>query len=160
MIPPEGQQDFLAEHPFDVVRSPLPESVLVEQASIPIRDGVMLAATVFRPRDTAKPVPVIATATPYGKDNYTQRDNFRDAPEGNVPGGGFYMGRVEISDHTRSKRPIPATGCRTAMPSWLSTCRDMAARVPILRGRRGRRRAGPTRWPGWTRSNGAPATWG
>lgn len=36
---------------------------------IPLRDGVTLAARIYRPRDAA-PLPVILTITPYGGDNY------------------------------------------------------------------------------------------
>lgn len=106
-LPPEGEKGFLDEHPFDLQRSPLPDSVLVEQVTIPMRDGITLAGTLFRPREESEPVPVIATATPYGKDQYGQWDNFRDAPAGNVPGGGFYMGTVRVSDHTAFEAPDP-----------------------------------------------------
>jgi uncharacterized protein len=47
------------------------------------------AGTPFRPREETAPVPVIATVTPYGKDQYDQWDYFRDAPAGNVPRGAF-----------------------------------------------------------------------
>ncbi|TIC81750.1 CocE/NonD family hydrolase [Nocardioides sp. GY 10127] len=105
-LPPEGEAHFLEDHPFDLVRTPLPESVLVEEARITMRDGVVLAATVFRPADGSV-VPVLATSTPYGKDDYGQWDHFRDAPEGNVPGGGFYLGQVTVSDHTPFEAPDP-----------------------------------------------------
>ena len=39
---------------------------------IPLRDGVQLNATLFKPKDPA-PVPVIFTLTPYIADNYTPR---------------------------------------------------------------------------------------
>jgi predicted acyl esterase len=48
-VPPEGEKDFLDEHPFDLQRSALPDSVLVEQVTIPMRDGITLAGTLFRP---------------------------------------------------------------------------------------------------------------
>jgi predicted acyl esterase len=105
-LPPEGEKDFLDEHPFDLVQKPLPEGVLIEKVTIPMRDGVQLAATIFRP-DSGDAMPAIVTATPYGKDNYQQWHNFRDAPEGNVPGGGFYLGHVEVSDHTPFEAPDP-----------------------------------------------------
>lgn len=103
-LPPEGEANFTDEHPWDVRRSPLPEGVLVEQARIPMRDGVELAATVFRPRD-GEPTPVITTMTPYVKDRYDQWEYFRDPPKGSV--AGFYMGTVEISDHTPFEAPDP-----------------------------------------------------
>ena len=105
-LPPEGEAGFLDDHPFDLIRSPLPDGVLVEQVSIPMSDGIELAGTVFRPANS-ETVPVIATSTPYGKDDYQQWNNFRDAPEGNVPGGGFYLGHVEVSDHTPFEAPDP-----------------------------------------------------
>lgn len=116
-IPPEGGRDYLEDHPFDVVTYPLPDEVLVEDLRIPMRDGISLGATIYRPA-AGPPVPVITTATPYGKDRYDQTNYFRDAPEGSVPGGGgFYLGRVMFSDHTPFEAPTRATGCPTATPS-------------------------------------------
>lgn len=106
-IPPEGGRDYLEDHPFDVVTYPLPDEVLVEDLRIPMRDGISLGATIYRPA-AGPPVPVITTATPYGKDRYDQTNYFRDAPEGSVPGGGgFYLGRVMFSDHTPFEAPDP-----------------------------------------------------
>lgn len=106
ILPPEGEANFLEEHPFELVRTPLPDSVLVEQVLIPMREGIKLPGTVFRPAN-GDVVPVITTSTPYGKDDYEQWNNFRDAPEGNVPGGGFYLWHVEVSDHTPFEAPDP-----------------------------------------------------
>jgi uncharacterized protein len=103
-LPPEGERNFLDDHPWDVKRSPLPDDVLLEEALIPMSDGVYLAATVFRPRSGA-PVPVITTMTPYVKDRYDQWELFRDPPLGSVTG--FYMGTVQISDHTPFEAPDP-----------------------------------------------------
>ena len=102
----EGKANYLFDHPFGLKRYPLPKSVLVEQVLIPTRDGINLAATLFRPR-TADPVPAIVTATLYGKDNYNQWTYFQDPPEGNIPGGAFYMGDVTVSDHTAFEAPDP-----------------------------------------------------
>ena len=102
----ERGPNWLDEHPFDLNFSPLPENVLVEDIRIPMSDGVMLAATLYRPRSD-EAVPVIATATPYGKDEFEQWNNFRDAPAGSVPGGGFYFGEVNVSDHTAFEAPDP-----------------------------------------------------
>src|SRR5579871_2707519 len=91
---PEGERNFMEEHPFEVMKYPLPTNILVEEVMIPMRDGIKLAANVFRPK-SEEPVPVITTATPYGKDRYDQWDAFRDPPKGTVPGGGgFYLGRL------------------------------------------------------------------
>jgi uncharacterized protein len=49
VLPPDGEGNFLEDHPFDLVRTPLTDAVFVEQVTIPMRDGVTLAGTVFRP---------------------------------------------------------------------------------------------------------------
>lgn len=105
-VPPEGRRDYLAAHPFNLTKYPLQDNILVEQVMIPMRDGIRLAATVFRP-NSQDPVPVIVTATPYGKDNYEQWSHFQDPPVGNVPGGGFYLGNLRVSDHTPFEAPDP-----------------------------------------------------
>src|SRR5829696_4178318 len=58
------------------------------------------------PAGGRRPVPAIATATPYGKDAYQQWHNLWDAPEGNVPGSGFTSGT------SRSPTPVRGTGPR------------------------------------------------
>ena len=94
-------------HPFGLTKTSLPKDVISEDVRIPMRDGVQLAASVYRPTGAA-PVPVVTTATPYGKDNFDQWQYFKDSPEGNLPsGGGFYMGNFEISDHTPFEAPDP-----------------------------------------------------
>lgn len=106
-LPPEGERDFLEDHPFEVMTYPLPDDVLVEDVRIVMRDGVVLAATVYRP-SVGPPVPVITTATPYGKDRYDETGFFRDSPVGSVPGGGgFYLGTVEFCDRTPFEAPDP-----------------------------------------------------
>jgi len=106
-LPPEAEHDYMEAHPYDIVRFPLPDDVLVEEAMIPMRDGIHLAATIFRPSDNTR-VPVITTATPYGKDRYDQWEAFKDPPIGTVPGGGgFYLGRLEFSDRTAFESPDP-----------------------------------------------------
>lgn len=105
-LPPEGKANYLVDHPFGLRKYALPSGIVVEDVKIPMSDGVNLGATVFRPGTDGR-VPVIVTATPYGKDNYNQWNNFRDPPEGNVPGGGFYMGDVSVSDHTAFEAPDP-----------------------------------------------------
>ncbi len=106
-VPPEGIKNWLSDHPFNLVKYSLPDNILEEETFIPMRDGIMLAVTVFREKNGI-PVPVITTATPYGKDNFDQWDLFRDPPIGTVPGGGgFYMGNVRISDRTPFEAPDP-----------------------------------------------------
>jgi putative CocE/NonD family hydrolase len=79
--------------------------VAVEDVAIPMRDGVELTATVFRDPGAAAPVPVIAAMTPYLREGYDQWEGFRDPPLGHV--SDFYMGTVEISDHTAFEAPDP-----------------------------------------------------
>jgi predicted acyl esterase len=106
-LPPEGERDYLDDHPFDLVKYPLPKDILVEEVMIPMRDGIRLAANVFR-RKEGPPMPVITTMTPYGKDQYDLWNLFQDAPVGTVPGGGgFYLGRIEISDRCAFEGPDP-----------------------------------------------------
>ncbi len=106
-LPPEGEADYLDAHPFEVRTYPLGEDVLIEDVRIPMRDGIHLAATVYRP-SSGPAVPAITTATPYGKDRFDQTDNFRDAPAGSVPGGGgFYVGELRFSDRTPFEAPDP-----------------------------------------------------
>jgi uncharacterized protein len=100
-----GVVDWLEDHPWDVRRHPLPSSVAVEDVAIPMRDGVELTATVFRDPGAAAPVPVIAAMTPYLRKGYDQWEGFRDPPLGHV--SDFYMGTVEISDHTAFEAPDP-----------------------------------------------------
>jgi uncharacterized protein len=53
-----------------------PEIDLVWGVKVPLRDGVHLNATVFRPRDQAGPLPVIFTLTPYIGDTYYARARY------------------------------------------------------------------------------------
>lgn len=133
----EGKRNFLEDHPFELVTYPLPKNIVVEEVMIPMRDGIKLAATVFRP-DTTTPVPVITTATPYGKNRYDQWNAFRDPPEGTVPGdGGFYLGRIEFSDHAAFESPDPGF--------WVP--QGYAVMLVDLPGR-GRSESNPTATPG------------
>lgn len=107
VLPPEARENYLDDHPFDMQTYPLPDEVLFDDVRIPMRDGIHLGASVFRPR-TGAAVPAITTATPYGKDRYDQTNYFRDAPDGSVPGGGgFYLGSVRFSDRTPFEAPDP-----------------------------------------------------
>jgi len=48
-LPAEGERDYLDDHPFDLIKYPLSNDILVEEAKIPMRDGIRLAANIFRP---------------------------------------------------------------------------------------------------------------
>lgn len=102
-----NSSNWTNDHPFGLEKYPLPDDVVYQDVRITMRDGVALAASVYRPA-VSNPVPAITTATPYGKDNFDQWTFFKDAPEGNLPAGsGFYMGNFEISDHTPFEAPDP-----------------------------------------------------
>ncbi len=136
-LSPEGERDYLDDHPFDLIKYPLPEDILVEEVMIPMRDGIRLAANVFRRKDGA-PMPVITTMTPYGKDQYDLWNLFQDAPVGTVPGGGgFYLGRIEISDRCAFEGPDPGF--------WVP---NGYAVVLIDQPGRGRSESNPTSTPG------------
>lgn len=96
---------WLEDHPWDVRRSALPANVSVDDVAIPMRDGIELTATVFRDPGSPAPVPAIASMTPYLRQGYDQWEGFRDPPLGHVED--FYMGTVEISDHTAFEAPDP-----------------------------------------------------
>ena len=55
---------------------PAPEIDLLWAVKIPMRDGVHLNATVFKPRGQAGPLPVIFTLTPYNSDTYYARARY------------------------------------------------------------------------------------
>src|SRR6185295_8598613 len=56
--------------------TPLPEVDLTWGAKIPLRDGVHLNATIYRPHGQTDPLPVIFTLTPYIADSYHDRAMF------------------------------------------------------------------------------------
>lgn len=139
-----------------MVTYPLPDEVLVEDLRIPMRDGISLGATIYRPA-AGPPVPVITTATPYGKDRYDQTNYFRDAPEGSVPGGGgFYLGRVMFSDHTPFEAPDPGYWVPNGYAVVIVDLPGWGSPSPTPRERPVRRLAGMTSWHGSASSPGAP----
>src|ERR1041385_5139753 len=62
----------LAHQPTDD-KKPAPAVDLLWGVKMPLRDGVQLNATVFKPKDQKDPLPVIFTLTPYIADSYTDR---------------------------------------------------------------------------------------
>lgn len=66
---------FVAAHAYaDEKRPESPKPVdLIWGLKIPMRDGVKLNATVYRPHDQKDPLPVIFELTPYISDNYHSR---------------------------------------------------------------------------------------
>ena len=55
---------------------PAPEIDLLWAVKIPMRDGVHLNATIFKPRGQEGPLPVIFTLTPYNSDTYHPRARY------------------------------------------------------------------------------------
>jgi putative CocE/NonD family hydrolase len=55
---------------------PEPQVDLLWGLKIPMRDGVKLGATVYRPHDQKEPLPVIFTLTPYISDTYFERASY------------------------------------------------------------------------------------
>jgi hypothetical protein len=115
-LPRANETIYLDDHPFDLVKYPLPKDILVEEVMIPMRDGIRLAANVFR-RKSGPPTPVITTMTPYGKDHTTCGISSR------TPRSVRF--RVEAgftSDGSRSRigalsrGPTPASGCLMVTP--------------------------------------------
>lgn len=53
-----------------------PETDLLWAVKIPMRDGVRLNATVFKPRGPERPLPVVFTLTPYNSDTYYPRARY------------------------------------------------------------------------------------
>jgi putative CocE/NonD family hydrolase len=53
-----------------------PETDLLWAVKVPLRDGVRLNATVFKPRAQERPLPVIFTLTPYNSDTYYARARY------------------------------------------------------------------------------------
>ena len=56
--------------------APAPEIDLLWAVKVPLRDGVRLNATVFKPAGQDKPLPVIFTLTPYNSDTYYARARY------------------------------------------------------------------------------------
>jgi len=55
---------------------PEPQPDLLWGVKIPLRDGVKLNATVYRPHEQKLPLPVIFTLTPYIADSYLERATY------------------------------------------------------------------------------------
>jgi uncharacterized protein len=64
---------FLAAQQPAGAQKPEPAVDLLWGVKIPLRDGVKLNATIFKPHEQKDPLPVIFTLTPYISDSYTDR---------------------------------------------------------------------------------------
>ncbi|HXU34238.1 MAG TPA: CocE/NonD family hydrolase, partial [Thermoanaerobaculia bacterium] len=64
---------FSVHGPARAADAPLPDVDLIWGAKIPMRDGVKLNATVYRPHGQSGGLPVIFTLTPYIADSYHDR---------------------------------------------------------------------------------------
>ena len=86
---------------YDVVETPLPENVLVDHSvQIPLRDGLKLTASLYRPRASSEPVPVIIAISPYGKTNFDGIKIFAKVPNNHI-------GHIKISDSVSFEAPDP-----------------------------------------------------
>ena len=85
-----------------------PAGVLAEwNVAVPMRDGVLLRANVFRPRDDAQH-PVLVCAHPYGKDNLPRRRRFRAGYRTPLQYRMLQTGPVTHSAWTGWEAPDPA----------------------------------------------------
>ncbi|MEP7008718.1 MAG: CocE/NonD family hydrolase [Acidobacteriota bacterium] len=67
---------FSASGPVRAADAPLLDVDLIWGAKIPMRDGVHLNATIYRPHGQSEGLPVIFTLTPYIADSYHERAMF------------------------------------------------------------------------------------
>ena len=102
-------QQLTSEHPAGADRDrgaityPLPDGVIVERdVRVKMRDGVHLAATVFRP-DREGRFPVVMCVTVYGKD--FRPDEYSTLPK--IKASGNAIGTMHISDATTWEGPDP-----------------------------------------------------
>ena len=56
--------------------APPPDIDLVWAVKVPMRDGIRLNATIFKPRGQPRPRPVVFTLTPYNSDTYYSRARY------------------------------------------------------------------------------------
>ncbi|MGY3149280.1 putative acyl esterase [Bradyrhizobium sp. USDA 3397] len=76
---------------YDVVTSQLPAGIVTDHdVRIPMRDGVHLAASLYRPA-TPGTYPVIMAITPYGKSNFETISGFSSVPNNHI-------GHIRLSD--------------------------------------------------------------
>jgi hypothetical protein len=54
---------------------------VLSEATIPMRDGVRLHATILKPADIATPLPILLARTPYGVDGQNRQSIFVQRPE-------------------------------------------------------------------------------
>lgn len=91
---------LLQDIQFDVVENPLPADIIVDhKVRIPLRDGVSLAASLYRPA-TGEPTAVIIAISPYGKENFQGIGVFANVPNSHI-------GHIEISDSVSFEAPDP-----------------------------------------------------
>lgn len=77
---------------YDVVETPLPDGVEADHdVRIPLRDGISLAASLYRPRSSDAAMPVIVAISPYGKTNFEGIKVFSRVPNNHI-------GHIRISD--------------------------------------------------------------
>jgi uncharacterized protein len=87
--------------------------------AVPMRDGVVLSANLFRPVD-GKPAPVIMSVTPYGKD--TGRDPFVTLL---MRLSGVRFGKIKVSRFTSFESPDPLYWVGNGYAVMQTDIRDM-----------------------------------
>lgn len=102
-VPIGGQSRRSHTVAFDIQGPDLPPSIAVDSnVRIPMRDGVSLAATVFRPVGGER-VPVLMAMTPYGRDNGSNWSQFHP----NRCSRPFDTGTVHIHSGLSFEAPDP-----------------------------------------------------
>jgi putative CocE/NonD family hydrolase len=66
-------QAAVGAEPPPVASKPEPEVDVIWGVKVPLRDGVKLNATVYKPKEMKEALPVVLTLTPYIADNYHER---------------------------------------------------------------------------------------
>ena len=117
---PEDEKKLRKPYPFNQRTYEAAPGIICDQdVAVPMRDGVILYADIFRPADSTAKVPVILAWSNYGKRPNEYRPDELKAYTPGVPKGPFPTWR-------NSKLPTPSSGCPTAMPSQTRTSAESA----------------------------------
>ena len=92
--------------------------ILERDLAVPMRDGVVLSANLFRPAD-GKPAPVIMSVTPYGKDKRDRLISFF------MRLAGVRFGKIRVSRFTSFEAPDPLYWVRHGYAVMLTDVRGM-----------------------------------
>ena len=144
---PEDEKKLRKPYPFNQRTYEAAPGIICDQdVAVPMRDGVVLYADIFRPADSAAKVPVILAWSNYGKrPNEYRPTSSRPTPRAS-PKGPFPTWR-------NSKLPTQSSGCPTAMPSQTWTSAESVTRAGTMSSSASRTPKTAT-----TSSNGAPSS--